>query len=52
MRDLLKLFNSTQMEVIAYCIGQKINSLINLHVKNIHNEGNEGSSRNYIVQIV
>ena len=29
-----------QMVVIAYCRGQKINSLINLYGKNIHNEGN------------
>ena len=35
-----KVFNFTQMEVIAYCRGQKINSLINLYGKNIHNEGN------------
>ena len=34
MRDLLKVFNSTQMGVIAYCIEQKINSLINLYGKN------------------
>ena len=35
--------------VIAYCLGQKINSLIKLHGKNIHNKGNMGSSRNYFV---
>ena len=52
MLDLLKVFSSTQMGVIAYCIGQKINSLIKLYGKNIHNEGNMGSSRNYFVQIV
>ena len=52
MRDLLKVFNFKQIGVIAYCIGQKINSLINLYGKNIHNEEIMGKSRNYFVQIV
>ena len=52
MHDLLKVFNSTQMKVIAYSVGQKINSLINLYGKNIYSKGNMGSSRNYFVQTV
>ena len=42
MRDLLKVFDSTQMEVIPYCIGQKINSFINLYGKSISQQKKYG----------
>ena len=46
-RNLVNVFNSAQMGAIAYCIGQKINSLINLYGQCIYKEGNMGSTRTY-----